>query len=251
MATDATRAKDPGAVLQLRAVVGGYGRMTILNGCSFDVARAAITTVIGPNGAGKSTCFKAVFGMLTVRSGQILLDGEDVTNATPRAMIGRGVCYVPQGRNIFPELSVVDNLELGGVPLGSAAAMRPRVETALDRFPVLRQKARAQASTLSGGQQKLLEIARGLIAEPKLILIDEPSIGLSPMMVAEVFATLRGLRDQGVSVLMVEQNARSALEISDYGIVLESGRMRMQAGARALLDDPRVGQLFLGADVDL
>jgi branched-chain amino acid transport system ATP-binding protein len=244
-------ATDHSPILQLHEVVGGYGRMTILNGCSFDVARAAITTVIGPNGAGKSTCFKAVFGMLAVRSGRILLDGEDVTNATPRAMIGRGVCYVPQGRNIFPELSVADNLELGGVPLGTAAAMRPGVEAALDRFPVLRQKARAQASTLSGGQQKLLEIARGLIAEPKLILIDEPSIGLSPLMVAEVFATLKALREQGVSVLMVEQNARSALEISDFGIVLETGRMRMAAPARALLEDPRVGKLFLGAEVDL
>ncbi len=251
MAIDQNPRPESGPILQLRDVVGGYGRMTILNGCTFDVARGAITTVIGPNGAGKSTCFKAVFGILGVRSGQILLDGKDVTNATPRAMIGHGVCYVPQGRNIFPELSVVDNLELGGMALGSAAAMRPRVEAALDRFAVLRQKARAQASTLSGGQQKLLEIARGLIAEPKLILIDEPSIGLSPLMVAEVFTTLQALRDQGVSVLMVEQNARSALEISDNGIVLESGRMRMAAAARALLEDPRVGKLFLGAEVDL
>ncbi len=245
-------ATDPTApVLELDQVTGGYGRMTILNQCSFAVARAAITTVIGPNGAGKSTCFKAVFGLLRLTGGRILLDGADVTGASPRALIAAGVCYVPQGRNIFPELSVRDNLELGGVALGSAAAMRPRVEAALDRFPILRQRASSQASTLSGGQQKLLEVARGLIAEPKLMLIDEPSIGLSPLMVKEVFATLQGLRAAGVSILMVEQNARSALEISDYGVVLETGRTRLTGTARSILDDPRVARLFLGAEVDL
>ena len=241
----------PVPVLVMDGVIGGYGRMTILNGCSFAVARAAITTVIGPNGAGKSTAFKAIFGLLNLRGGRILLDGEDVTGASPAALIGRGVCYVPQGRNIFPELSVRDNLELGGVALGSVAAMRPRVEAALDRFPILRERARSQASTLSGGQQKLLEIARGLIAEPKLMLIDEPSIGLSPLMVKEVFATLQALRASGVSILMVEQNARSALEISDYGIVLETGRTRLVGTARAILDDPRVARLFLGAEVEI
>ena len=240
---------DP--ILRLQDVVGGYGRMTILNGCSFDVARAAITTIIGPNGAGKSTTFKAVFGMLSIRSGRVLMDGRDITNVDQAHLLAQGICYVPQGRNIFPELSVRDNLELGGVALGSARAMQPRVEEALDRFPVLRQKAHAQASTLSGGQQKLLEIARGLIVRPRLMLIDEPSIGLSPLMVKDVFATLQMLRDAGVSVLMVEQNARSALEISDHGIVLETGRCRMAAPARRLLEDPRVARLFLGAEVDL
>ena len=242
---------DTDCILQLQDIVGGYGRMTILNGCSFDVARGAITTVIGPNGAGKSTTFKAIFGMLTIRSGRILMNGEDITGATPAKLLALGVCYVPQGRNIFPELSVRDNLELGGVALGSTAAMRPRVEAALDRFPVLRQKADAQASTLSGGQQKLLEISRGLIAEPRLMLIDEPSIGLSPIMVKDLFATLQRLRDEGMSILMVEQNARSALAISDRAIVLQTGRTRMVGTAEAILNDPQVARLFLGAEVDL
>ena len=238
-------------ILSLHDVVGGYGRMTILNGCSFDVARAAITTVIGPNGAGKSTTFKAIFGLLPLRAGRILLDGEDVTGLSPLHLIARGLCYIPQGRNIFPELSVRENIELGGVALGRAGAMRARVEEALDRFPVLRQKAQAQASTLSGGQQKLLEISRGLIGRPRLMLIDEPSIGLSPLLVQEVFATLQRLRDGGMSVLMVEQNARSALEISDRAIVLEGGRTRLVGAARDILVDPRVARLFLGAEVEL
>jgi branched-chain amino acid transport system ATP-binding protein len=238
-------------ILRLQDVVGGYGRMTILNGCTFDVARGAITTIIGPNGAGKSTVFKAIFGMLAIRGGRIAFAGEDITGIAQARLMALGLCYIPQGRNIFPELSVRENVELGGVALGSARAMRPRVEAALDRFPILRQKAGAQASTLSGGQQKLLEIARGLIAEPRLVLIDEPSIGLSPLMVREVFATLQALRDEGVSVLMVEQNARSALGISDDGIVLETGQCRMAGKARDILDDPRVAKLFLGAEVEL
>ena len=235
------------AILQVEDLVGGYGRMTILNGCSFEVPRGAITTVIGPNGAGKSTAFKVVFCLLRLQSGRVLLDGADVTNLSPAALIARGVCYIPQGRNIFAELSVRDNIELGGVALGTTAALRGRVEAALDRFPILRQKARAQASTLSGGQQKLLEISRGLIAEPALMLIDEPSIGLSPLMMREVFGTLQRLRDGGMSVLMIEQNARSALEISDHAIVLEGGRTRLVGPARAMLTDPRVARLFLGA----
>ena len=243
---------DPQApILSVRDLVGGYGRMTILNGCSFDVARAAITTVIGPNGAGKSTAFKAIFGLLRLRGGHVLLEGDDVTHLAQARLIARGLCYVPQGRNIFPELSVRENIELGGVALGSVAAMRARVEEALDRFPVLRRKAGAQASTLSGGQQKLLEISRGLLGRPRLMLIDEPSIGLSPLMVQEVFATLQHLRADGMAVLMVEQNARSALQVSDHAIVLEGGRTRLVGAARDVLADPRVARLFLGAEVEL
>jgi branched-chain amino acid transport system ATP-binding protein len=238
-------------ILEVRDLVGGYGRTTILNGCSFEVPRARITTIIGPNGAGKSTAFKAIFGLIRLQSGQILFDGADIAGRSQAELIARGISYVPQGRNIFPELSVRDNIEFGGVALGSAAAMRDRVEAALSRFPALREKAEAQASTLSGGQQKLLEITRGLIAEPALMLIDEPSIGLSPIMMREVFATLQQLRGGGVSVLMIEQNARSALEASDHAIVLEGGRTRLIGPARALLDDPRVARLFLGAGADL
>ena len=233
-------------ILELEDVVAGYGRMTILNGTSFKVARGAITTMIGPNGAGKSTVFKTVFGLLPARSGRVRFDGADITNSTPRRLLGLGLCYVPQGRNIFPELSVRHNLELGGVAATGVADLPGRIEAAMDRFPMLRRKADRQASTLSGGEQKLLEIARALLLDPKLILIDEPSIGLSPLMVQETFAILTGLRDKGVSVLMVEQNARSALQISDHGLVLELGRTRLRDRAEAILADPRIGEMFLG-----
>jgi branched-chain amino acid transport system ATP-binding protein len=234
-------------ILELDEVVGGYGRITILNGASFRVRRGAITTIIGPNGAGKSTVFKAIFGLLNLTSGAIRYEGADITGWTPRRLLEAGVVYVPQGRNIFPELSVRHNLELGGVAAGRHVTDMPaRIERALDRFPSLRQKADAQASTLSGGQQKQLEIMRGLLLDPKLILIDEPSIGLSPLLVRETFAILTELRDRGVTILMVEQNARSALAMSDEGLVLEMGRTRMQGPAREILHDPRVAQLFLG-----
>ena len=229
-------------ILELDGVVGGYGAMTILNDTSFAVKRGAITTVIGPNGAGKSTVFKAIFGLLKLREGRIRFDGRDITGWNQRKLLGAGICYVPQGRNIFPELSVRHNIELGTVAAGSGITDMPqRLEAALDRFPALRAKADQQASTLSGGEQKQLEIVRGLLLDPKLVLIDEPSIGLSPLMVQETFGILKELRAKGVSILMVEQNARSALEISDEGLVLELGRTRMQGPAADILADPRIG----------
>jgi branched-chain amino acid transport system ATP-binding protein len=233
-------------ILAVEDIVGGYGKLTVLNGTSFKVARGAITTVIGPNGAGKSTVFKAVFGLLRVQRGRIVFDGREVTNLDPRRLLELGISYVPQGRNVFPELSVLHNLELGATSAGPDAKIAARIESLMDRFPMLRRKAGAQASTLSGGEQKLLEIARGLLLEPKLMLIDEPSIGLSPLLVKETFGILQDLRAKGVSILMVEQNAKRALEISDFGVVLELGRTRIEAAAGAILADPRVGQLFLG-----
>jgi branched-chain amino acid transport system ATP-binding protein len=237
-------------ILRLEEVVAGYGKETILNGLSFSVPSGAITTVIGPNGAGKSTAFKALFGMLPVRAGQIFFGNREITNRAPRQLIAAGICYVPQGRNIFPELSVRHNLELGGVAAPKGFDLEARMTAAMQRFPVLWRKANAQASTLSGGEQKMLEIARGLMLEPKLILIDEPSVGLSPILVEELFALLRDLRASGVTVLMIEQNAKRALDISDHGIVLELGRMRMQDRAKKILADPRIGQLFLGGGLE-
>jgi branched-chain amino acid transport system ATP-binding protein len=237
-------------ILRFEDVIAGYGTETILRGLSFGVRRGAITTIIGPNGSGKSTAFKASFGMLPVRAGRISYDGQEITNHTPRRLIAAGICYVPQGRNIFPELSVLHNLEFGGVAAPRGFDLKPRMEAAMDRFPVLRRKARQQASTLSGGEQKMLEIARGLMLEPRLMLIDEPSIGLSPILVDELFALIRDMRTRGVTVLMIEQNAKRALEQSDFGIVLELGCTRIQDRAEKILADPRIGQLFLGGGLE-
>jgi branched-chain amino acid transport system ATP-binding protein len=230
----------------LEDVIAGYGGLTVLNGTSLSAARGAITTVIGPNGAGKSTVFKTVFGLLPARSGRVVFEGRDVTNLSPRKLLELGISYVPQGRNIFPELSVRHNLELGATAAAAGVDVAARIESVMDRFPMLRSRATAQASTLSGGQQKLLEIARSLLLDPKLMLIDEPSIGLSPRLVQETFAILQDLRAKGMSILMVEQNAKRALEVSDFGVVIELGRTRMAGEARAILADPKVGQLFLG-----
>ena len=235
------------AILELEDVVAGYGRMTILNGTRFSVARGAITTIVGPNGAGKSTALKAVFGLLPLQRGRVRFDGAEATGLSPRRLLELGVCYVPQGRNVFPELSVRHNLELGAVSAPAGFDLEARLERVMERFPMLREKARAQASTLSGGQQKMLEIARGLLLDPKLILIDEPSIGLSPMMVQETFAILQDLRAKGVSILMVEQNARSALRLSDYGIVLELGRTRFEGTAAEVL--ARLDRFFHPAEI--
>jgi branched-chain amino acid transport system ATP-binding protein len=237
-------------MLEVKNLSGGYGRVTILNGTSFAIPKASITTVIGPNGAGKSTVFKAIFGLLSIQSGEILLDGENVTSKSPAQMIARGVTYVPQGRNVVPQLSVLHNLELGGITAKDQTRVRQRMEEVMDQFPMLRERKDQKAVELSGGQQKQLEVARALLLDPKLILIDEPSIGLSPNLVQEVFQTLIRLRDQGVTVLMVEQNAKAALAMSDYGLVLELGQTRMFDKADKLLQDPRVGQLFLGGTIE-
>jgi branched-chain amino acid transport system ATP-binding protein len=237
-------------MLELKDLYGGYGKIQILNGTSFKIPPASITTVIGPNGAGKSTVFKAIFGLLNVTSGQILLDGADITGKKPKEIIRKGVTYVPQGRNVVPQLSVYHNLELGGITADDQTRVRERIEVVMDQFPMLRQFRDRKAIELSGGQQKQLEVARALLLDPKLILIDEPSIGLSPNLVQEVFRTLQRLRDDGVTILMVEQNAKSALAMSDYGIVLELGQMRMHDKADVLLADPRVGHLFLGGHVE-
>ncbi len=232
--------------MRIKGLVSGYGRTTILHGLDLDVPRAALTTVIGPNGAGKSTLFRAVFGMLNIREGSVTLDGKDVTHLSPIKMLQNGIAYVPQGRNIFPELTVEHNLEFGGVSLRDLKETRQRMEKVMDQFPILRKRARSQASTLSGGEQKMLEIGRSLLLDPKLLLIDEPSIGLSPILMAEVFNILLSLRDSGMTILMIEQNAKKALGISDYGVVLQQGRLALYGTASDVLHHPEIGHLFLG-----
>jgi branched-chain amino acid transport system ATP-binding protein len=251
--TDDREDDAPGddVILRVQSVVAGYGSTTVLHGASFDVRRNAITTVIGPNGAGKSTALKAIFGLLKVRSGHVWYEADDIVGLSQVELLRRGISYVPQGRNIFPRMTVRANLELGGVSLGDLELTRRRIdEIAFELFPILRQKADVQAGSLSGGEQKMLEIGRAMLLEPRLVLIDEPSVGLAPILVQQVFALVRDLRDRGVSVLMIEQNAKRALESSDYGLVLQQGRLALAGTAAEVLDHPEIGHLFLGGVID-
>lgn len=227
-------------------VVAGYGEFMILNNLSLKAKRGKITLLLGPNGAGKSTVLKTLFGMLKVRSGRVRLDGEDITGASAKdLLIQHGVAFVPQGRNLFGQLTVWENLELGGITLGMKTT-HERIPEVLERFPRVKERLNSAASMLSGGEQKQLEVGRALLLRPKVILIDEPSIGLSPKVVADVFKLLRQLADQGTTVLMVEQNVKSALKMADEAIALESGRLVLHKPASELLADPNIERLFLG-----
>jgi branched-chain amino acid transport system ATP-binding protein len=227
-------------------VLAGYGDFMILNNLSFKAQRGKITLLLGPNGAGKSTVLKTLFGLLKVRQGRIRLDGEDITGASAKdLLVKHGVAFVPQGRNLFGQLSVWENLELGGITLGMKTT-HERIPEVLERFPRVKERLHSPASALSGGEQKQLEVGRALLLRPKVILIDEPSIGLSPLVVADVFKLLRHLADQGTTVLMVEQNVKSALKMADDAIALESGRLVLHKRADELLADPHIERLFLG-----
>lgn len=241
--TQQTAADD--ICIEFDDVVAGYKDFMILNNLSFKARRGSITLLLGPNGAGKSTALKTLFGLLKPRQGRILLDGVNITGASQKELLAQGVAFVPQGRNLFGQLTVFQNLELGGITLGMKTT-HERIPEVLEFFPRVKERLHSMASSLSGGEQKQLEIGRALLLRPKVILIDEPSIGLSPLVVQDVFKLLRKLAAQGTTVLMVEQNVKSALKISDDAIALESGRLVLHRPASELLADPNIERLFLG-----
>jgi branched-chain amino acid transport system ATP-binding protein len=233
-------------IIEFDRVVAGYSEtLTILNETTLDARRGEITLLIGPNGAGKSTVLKTLFGMLVPRSGEVRFEGRRINGRAPRELLADGITFVPQGRNLFPSLSVRHNLELGGITL-PRGALAPRVGEVLRRFPRLAERLDSQASTLSGGEQKQLEVGRALLLRPRVLLIDEPSIGLSPKLVQEVMTLLRQLADDGTTVLMVEQNVRTALKYADRALVLEMGRLALDRPAAVLLAEPDLNRLFLG-----
>jgi branched-chain amino acid transport system ATP-binding protein len=233
-------------IIEFDRVVAGYSQsLMILNELTLDARQGEVTLLIGPNGAGKSTVLKTLFGMLTPRSGAIRIAGQPTAGKGPRALLAEGIAFVPQGRNLFPQLSALHNLELGGIAL-PRSELAARIEEVLERFPRLKERRHNQASTLSGGEQKQLEIGRALLLRPRVLLIDEPSIGLSPKVSQEVLRLLRALADAGTTVLIVEQNVRSALAVADRALVLEMGRLALDRPAAALLDDPDLNRLFLG-----
>jgi len=234
--------------IEFKDVVAGYKDFMILNDLSFSVPTGSITLLIGPNGAGKSTVLKTLFGLLTPKQGHVYLNGEEITGSSQKDLLAKGIAFVPQGRNLFGQLSVYENLELGGITIGMKKT-HERIPEVLEFFPRVKERMNSAASSLSGGEQKQLEIGRALLLRPKVLLIDEPSIGLSPIVVQDVFKLLRKLVDQGTTILMVEQNVKSALKYSDHAIALESGRLVLHQSAAEILADPEMDRLFLGASV--
>jgi neutral amino acid transport system ATP-binding protein len=232
-------------MLEVEALEAGYGEALVLRGVSLRVAEGQIVAIIGPNGAGKSTLLKAVYGLLRPRAGSVRLDGDELVRVRPERLTRRGLNYVPQLANVFPSLTVADNLKVGVRPVPRRERASALAEV-YGLFPLLRERRRQRAATLSGGQRKLLAIARALATRPRLLLLDEPSAGLAPQAVELVFDKLFEINERGIAIAIVEQNARRALALADHGYVLELGRNALDGPGRALLDDPKVAALYLG-----
>ena len=239
------------ALLRLEDLYGGYGFGDVLRGFELEVDEGTVTCLVGPNGAGKSTVLKLLSGLLRPRRGRIVFDGADNGGASPARILARGVVHVPQERSLFPLMSVWENLLLGGHSLRDRKLVRQRAEEVVKRFPLVSERRGDRAGSLSGGQQKLVEIARALMLRPRLILMDEPTIGLEPKARHLIFETVAELKESGHTLLLVEQNARAALGHSDRGAVLDGGRVKLQGAGSELLADPRMGQLYLGAPVQM
>ena len=231
-------------VLIGEAMTGGYGAADILHECTIAVEKGEIAVIVGPNGAGKSTAMKAVFGMLPLREGQVRLNGRDITKLTPQARVAEGMAFVPQTANIFPSMSVEENLEMGAFL--RTDDFRGTMEQVFDLFPILRDKRRQAAGELSGGQRQQVAVGRALMTQPSVLMLDEPTAGVSPIVMDELFDRIIEVARTGISILMVEQNARQALEIADKGYVLVQGRNRFTDTGQALLADPEVRRSFLG-----
>jgi ABC-type branched-subunit amino acid transport system ATPase component len=231
-------------VLEAREVVSGYGEVEILHGVSIKVEEGEIVTIIGPNGAGKSTLLKTVFGLLPCKRGAILFGGEDVTGQPPQVMVRKGMCYVPQSDNVFPSLTVQENLEMGAFIRRDN--YRSKIEEVLALFPDVTERRHTRAGKLSGGQRQMLALGRALMLEPRILLLDEPSASLAPNMVQLVFAKILDINRSGVAIVMVEQNARESLKLSHRGYVLAMGQNRLEGSGESLLESEEVGRLYLG-----
>jgi len=231
-------------VLEAREVVSGYGEVEILHGVSISVGEGEIVTIIGPNGAGKSTLLKTVFGLLPCKRGKVLFGGEDVTGQSPQVMVRKGMCYVPQSDNVFPSLTVQENLEMGAFIRRDD--YRPKIEEVLALFPDVLERRHTRAGKLSGGQRQMLALARALMLDPRILLLDEPSASLAPNMVDLVFTKILDINRSGVAIVMVEQNARESLELSHRGYVLAMGQNRLEGSGESLLNNEEMGKAYLG-----
>jgi branched-chain amino acid transport system ATP-binding protein len=233
-------------MLTLKSVQAGYGRLPVLKGISLHVRAGEVVTLIGGNGAGKTTTLRAISGLLPLWRGSLEFDGRDLARLTPEKIVTQGLALVPEGRRVFATLSVNANLELGAFHRLDQKQVRQDLEEVKERFPILRERAHQPAGTLSGGEQQILAIGRALMARPRLLMLDEPSMGLAPRMLAQVYDILRELKAAGTTLLLVEQNARAALKLADRGYVIETGRIILQGPAAELQEDPEVQRAYLG-----
>jgi ABC-type branched-subunit amino acid transport system ATPase component len=239
-------AGDPPPALVVEGVVAGYGGGDVLRGVSFSVPEGGITCIVGPNGAGKSTLLATISGLLRPRRGSIALYGQELAGRSPRQVLDLGVVQVPQNHSLFREMTVRENIDLGGYTIGSRAELARRRKRVEQMFPEVAEWTGRKAGSLSGGQQRLVEFARGLMLDPRLIILDEPSMGLSPKALKTVFDAIRMMSESGMTVLLVEQNARAGLRLSGHGVVLENGRVRLTGSGREILEHPEIASLYLG-----
>lgn len=244
------RAEPTGqAALVIDDVVAGYGGGDVLHGVSFSVADGGLTCVVGPNGSGKSTLLAAISGLLRPRRGSIVFLGESLVGKSPRQILDLGVVHVPQNHSLFRQMTVRENVELGGYTIRSKALVKQRLAAVEELFPDVGRWAGHKAGSLSGGQQRLVEFARCLMLDPKLVILDEPSMGLSPKILRSVFGAVSMMNASGKTVLLVEQNARAGLRLSTHGVVLENGRVRLEGSGREVLEHPEIGALYLGGAI--
>lgn len=233
-------------MLKLTNVVAGYGGGDVLQGVDLEVERGSLTCIVGPNGAGKSTVLRVISGLLKPRRGTITFNGQSLVGMTAPHILQLGISQIPQEHSLFPNMTVRENMELGGQLLRNRSRIEQRLRQIEERFPLVKERAKELARSLSGGQQRQIEIARALMLHPTMVLVDEPSMSLDPKTLAQVFETIWQMHSTGTTVLLVEQNVRAGLTIATYGVVMESGRVRMQGPAEQVRKDPEMGHLFFG-----